>query len=175
MAIKLTIASARFTPIFPIAHTESYLDSSTYDDTMEWLSTVDSREDARLIASDIQSHRTIGQGRFVSPTHWCFLCLSSHTDFPARTFIEHLFELTQTRLERSYPKAASSQRPVLVSSINTTLQKFKDVLHTHKMKLLQLYNFSVRRSPKRRTYSVGTSDQGRLVNLSLTPATIYLP
>ncbi|PPQ97115.1 hypothetical protein CVT26_000597 [Gymnopilus dilepis] len=116
---------------------------SVYEDSLEWLSTLSSRDDARSIAMDIQSHRNIGQ------------------DFPARVFLEHLFELTQIRLERLHPFTADRQQPVLISIINSTLQSVKDSMQPHQMKLLQSYNHSVRRSPKRRNYSsVSTSEQG---------------
>ncbi|KAF8962842.1 SAC3/GANP/Nin1/mts3/eIF-3 p25 family-domain-containing protein [Flammula alnicola] len=115
---------------------------SCYDDVNEWLSTLSPRDDARRIAMDLQSHRNIGQ------------------DFPAQIFIEHLFEMTQTRFERLYPKSVDAHRAILNSNITSSLEAFKESIRPHQMKLLQTYNFSVRRSPKRRTFSVTTSDQG---------------
>ena len=138
---------------------------SVYEDSLEWLSTLSSRDDARSIAMDIQSHRNIGQGALKS-------CLklpitNMPIDFPARVFLEHLFELTQIRLERLHPFTADRQQPVLISIINSTLQSVKDSMQPHQMKLLQSYNHSVRRSPKRRNYSsVSTSEQGRSVGIS---------
>ncbi|KAH9475152.1 SAC3 family protein 1 [Psilocybe cubensis] len=115
---------------------------SAYEDLFEWLSSLDSREDANQIAMDVQSHRNIGQ------------------DFPAQIFIEHLYKLTQARLERAHPQFTTVTKPVLNTAIKSSLQSFKDEIEPHQMRLLQLYNFSVRRSPKRRAYSVATSDQG---------------
>ncbi|CAA7264544.1 unnamed protein product [Cyclocybe aegerita] len=115
---------------------------STYDDVNDWLSSLSSRDDARMIAMDIQSHRNIGQ------------------EFPVRIFLDHLFEITQIRFERLHPSAISSERPVLITKVNSTLEEFKEAMRPHQMRLLQAYNFIVRRSPKRRSYSVATSEQG---------------
>ncbi|KAF9552870.1 hypothetical protein CPC08DRAFT_822619 [Agrocybe pediades] len=116
---------------------------SAYDDCIEWLATLACREDARLVAVDVQSHRDIGQ------------------EFPARLFIEHLFELTEILLERTFPQVAVEQRPVLNSTVEETLKTFMDKdMEPLKMKLFRLYNLSARRSPKRRAYSVGTTEYG---------------
>ncbi|KAJ3510677.1 hypothetical protein NLJ89_g4539 [Agrocybe chaxingu] len=114
---------------------------SAYDDVNDWLCSLSSRDDARMIAMDIQSHRNIGQ------------------EFPLRILLDHLFEIIQIRFERLYPSAIASEQPVLTTKINSTLEAFEEAMKPHQMRLLQVYNFSVRRSPKRRSYSVTTSEQ----------------
>jgi len=105
---------------------------------------------------------------------WCGACTHcTFAAFPARIFIEHLFELIETQLDRTYPQAISEQKPVLTTAIDSMLQSFKDALQPQQMKLLQLYNFSVRRSPKRRTYSIATSEHGRFVFPSHSIPLIY--
>lgn len=79
------------------------------------------------------------------------------TEFPMRIFIEHLYELIQVQFERFYPNPAT--RLVLASDINLSLESLKEEIQPLHMKLLQAYNLSVRRSPKRRTYSVVTSEE----------------
>ena len=49
-----------FVPISTIPN--NYPKRSTYDDVNEWLSHWTSRDDARMVAMDLQSHRNIGQG-----------------------------------------------------------------------------------------------------------------
>ena len=43
---------------------------STFDNVNEWLSHWISRDDARMVAMDLQSHRNIGQGLFVVTTQF---------------------------------------------------------------------------------------------------------
>lgn len=130
---------------------------SAYDDVNEWLSHLTSREDAIMVAMDLQSHRNIGQGSFLPTINATYISFT--TDFPSRVFIEHLYEITQTRFERLNPSTVSSHQPILLSSIRSALDALKEEIHPRQMELLQTYNFSVRRSPKRRSYSVTTSEQ----------------
>ncbi|KAF8151652.1 SAC3/GANP/Nin1/mts3/eIF-3 p25 family-domain-containing protein [Crassisporium funariophilum] len=129
-------------PLPSFNHTLLDDSESAYDDANDWLSNLTSRDDARMVATDLQSHRNIGQ------------------DFPARIFIEHLFEVVQTRFQRLYPKTSNAQHPIPNSSITSSVESLKDIMRPHQMKLLQTYNFSVRRSPKRRAYSVTASILG---------------
>jgi len=115
---------------------------STFDNVNEWLSHWISRDDARMVAMDLQSHRNIGQ------------------DFPSRIFIEHLFEITQTRFQRLHSKVSKTQLIVPTSNITSSVDSFKTAMQHQYMKLLQTLNFSVRRSPKRRLDSVAPSEQG---------------
>lgn len=115
-----------------------------YDEVNDWLSSLTSRDDARLVATDLHSHRNIGQ------------------EFPARIFMDHLFELTEIRFERLFPRIVDIHRPILITSLNSAIQTLKDALRPHQLKLSQTYNFSVRRSPKRRAFSTTTSEVGRL-------------
>ncbi|KAF8814570.1 hypothetical protein BYT27DRAFT_7249958 [Phlegmacium glaucopus] len=114
---------------------------STFDDVNEWLSHWNSQDDARMVAMDLQSHRNIGQ------------------DFPTRIFIEHLFEITRTRFQRLHSKFSNNQFIVPTSSITSSIDSFKETMRHQQMKLLQILNFSVRRSPKRRLNSVAPSEQ----------------
>ena len=83
-------------------------------------------------------------------------------DFPSRIFIEHLFEITQTRFQGLHSKISThSQLVVPTSSITSSVDSFKTAMQHQHMKLLQTLNFSVRRSPKRRLDSVAPSEQGR--------------
>ncbi len=76
-----------------------------------------------------------------------------------RVFIDHLWELTQGQLEHWNPES-SRLRPVLTSDIDVAIESYKEEIQTHHLKLLQIYNFNVRRSPKRRVYSAASSEQG---------------
>ena len=82
-------------------------------------------------------------------------------DFPSRIFIEHLFEISQSRFERLHSKVSNTQLIVPTSSITSSVDSFKAAMQHQHMKLLQTLNFSVRRSPKRRLDSVAPSEQGR--------------
>ena len=85
------------------------------------------------------------------------------TDFPSRIFIEHLFEITQSRFQRLYSSKVSTNTQLVVptSSITSSVDSFKATMQHQHMKLLQILNFSVRRSPKRRLDSITSSEQGR--------------
>ncbi|KAF5319652.1 hypothetical protein D9619_008595 [Psilocybe cf. subviscida] len=135
-------------PPFDPAHID---DSETcYDEVNDWLSSLTSRDDARLVATDLHSHRNIGQ------------------EFPARIFMDHLFELTEIRFERLFPRIVDIHRPILITSINSAIQTLKDALRPHQLKLSQMYNFSVRRSPKRRAFSTTTSEVGSVKRARLS-------
>ena len=84
-------------------------------------------------------------------------------DFPSRIFIEHLFEITQTRFQRLHSKVSPTNTQLIVptSSITSSVDSFKATMQHQHMKLLQTLNFSVRRSPKRRLDSIAPSEQGR--------------
>ena len=83
-------------------------------------------------------------------------------DFPSRIFIEHLFEITQTRFQRLHSKVSTNTQLVVpTSNITSSVDSFKTAMRHQHMKLLQTLNFSVRRSPKRRLDSVAPSEQGR--------------
>ena len=84
-------------------------------------------------------------------------------DFPSRIFIEHLFEISQTRFQRLHSTKVSTNTQLIVptSSITSSVDSFKTTMEHQHMKLLQTLNFSVRRSPKRRFDSVAPSEQGR--------------
>lgn len=87
-----------------------------------------------------------------------FAVSQNFAEFPMRIFIEHLHELIQARFEHLC-STSSSARPVLTSDINSSLRSFKEEIQALHMKLLQAYNLSVRRSPKRRSYSLSSSEQ----------------
>ena len=76
-----------------------------------------------------------------------------------RVFIDRLWELTQTRLEHRSPES-SRLRPVVTSDLNLAIESYKEEIQAHHLKLLQIYNFKIRRSPKRRPYSAASSEQG---------------
>lgn len=81
---------------------------------------------------------------------------SSFSEFPLRAFIDLLYGLVQLRMGRLDPSA----HLILTSDLNLALESLKRELQPHHLQLLQVYNFSVRRSPKRRTCSVASSEQG---------------
>lgn len=49
---------------------------------------------------------------------------------------------------------------ILISDLDSALESLKQELQLHHFRLLQVYNFSVRRSPKRRTCSLASSEHG---------------
>jgi hypothetical protein len=82
--------------------------------------------------------------------------LTLFSDFPLPVFIDLLYKLMQIRIER----LDRSPHPILISDLTSGLESLKQGLQRHQLRLLRVYNFSVRRSPKRRTYSVASSEQG---------------
>ena len=82
--------------------------------------------------------------------------LTLFSDFPLPVFIDLLYELMQIRIER----LDQSPHRILISDLNSGIESLKQELQRHQLQLLRVYNFSVRRSPKRRTYSVASSEQG---------------
>jgi hypothetical protein len=124
-----------------------------------------------MVAMDLQSHRNLGQGLFVVTIRFNAVMFyaknikkSLHEiDFPSRIFIEHLFEITQTRFQRLHTikVLTNTQLVVPISSITSSVDSFKATMQHHQMKLLQTLNFSIRRSPKRRLDSVAPSELGR--------------
>ncbi|PPQ99374.1 hypothetical protein CVT24_009204 [Panaeolus cyanescens] len=131
----------------PIQHLPEFnggqiVDSETaYDDAAEWLSGLISRDDARLVAMDLQSHRNISQ------------------DFPARIFLEHLYELAQAQFERQLPQASRTPQVILNSDIKDNTTSYEKFVGKQQLRLFQILNFSSRRSPKRRNESLATSQQ----------------
>ncbi|KAF9530689.1 SAC3/GANP/Nin1/mts3/eIF-3 p25 family-domain-containing protein [Crepidotus variabilis] len=132
------------TPLTPLPDFDpTHVDDSesAYEDVMAWLSSLDSRDEARMIAMDIQAHRNIGQ------------------DFPMRIFVDHLLDITHTRVDRLDSTLSRSPRAILNANIELALESYEEESEPFKMKLLQTYNFIVRRSPKRRSHSTETSTQ----------------
>ena len=81
---------------------------------------------------------------------------TSVPDFPARLFIEHLFELTLLRSESYTKRPPHTKFHVLVVSITSRLESYDDVFEPHRVRLGQALNMSTRRSPKRRSISEET-------------------
>lgn len=109
-------------------------------------------------------HKNGRDGSPISPQHWARLVktstlyaisLSFFSDFPLSVFIDLLYCLVQIRIERLDP----SSHPILISDLDSALGSLKEGIQPHHLRLLQIYNLSARRSPKRRTYSVASSGQ----------------
>ena len=113
------------------------------------------RECSRWICNHIE---TLGK---VCLTTNAMFYAQHRIDFPSRVFIEHLFEITQTRSQQLHPKVSSTQPIVPTSSITSAVDSFNEAMRRQHMKLLQTLNFIVRRSPKRRLGSIAPSEQGR--------------
>jgi len=151
-----------FIPVFQMFSTTTK--RSTFDAVNEWLSHWISRDDARMIAMDLQSHRNIGQGSWKQPV--CSIPnahpQSLHRiDFPSQIFIEHLFEITQIRFQRLHLNVSNTQHIVPTSIITSSIDSFKEAMRHQQMKLLQTLNLSIRRSPKRGLDSVAPTEQDR--------------
>lgn len=110
---------------------------SAYEVAEQWLSALNQRGDASQVIMDLQSHRNIGQ------------------DFPVRAFIEHIAEILQIRLETQI--GAKKVYYITVTAVKSSLRSFESAIEPQQMKLGQVLNSSIRRSPKRRSYSVDTT------------------
>jgi len=61
----------------PVFHGEQLEDGEgAYDDADEWLNSLEVRNDAQLVATDLQSHRNIRQGILFSVLVFCL----THTE-----------------------------------------------------------------------------------------------
>ncbi|KAG5652360.1 hypothetical protein H0H81_005262 [Sphagnurus paluster] len=126
--------------------------NSAYDYIAVWLSAIGGN--ALALAQNLRGHRDIGQ------------------DFPAREFFGHLWELcqsqTETRLQPKHPHPRPHARPydarttptpplyVPISDIDAALGAQGALYAPYRAQLGKVLHMSVRRSPKRRSASIGT-------------------
>lgn len=96
-----------------------------------------------------------------------FCLVTNHMpDFPVRAFIEHIAEILQIRWENLI--GAKKLHYITVTAVKSSLQSFESAIEPQQMKLGQVLNSSIRRSPKRRSYSVDTT-QTRFVKSLISP------
>ncbi|KAF5344851.1 hypothetical protein D9756_011184 [Leucocoprinus leucothites] len=113
--------------------------NTAYETAFTWLSRVNDQGDTEKIAVDLQSHINIGQV------------------FPARTFIQHLLELTVLRTEKHTNVASSQARQdIPVVDLKAAEELFEAAIQPFQTQLNVALNMSVRRSPRRRSMSEET-------------------
>ncbi|KAF8063426.1 SAC3/GANP/Nin1/mts3/eIF-3 p25 family-domain-containing protein [Lyophyllum atratum] len=103
--------------------------SSAYDHIIAWLSAMGGS--AENIALNLQTHRDIGQ------------------DFPAREFLEQLWDFTQSKVEMRLKRDPRTKFYILISDITVALEAQRKAYEPHKARLGKALHMSVRRSPKR--------------------------
>ena len=91
-------------------------------------------------------------------------------DFPVRAFIEHIAEILQIRLENLI--GAKKLHYIAVTAVKSSLRSFESAIEPQQMKLGQILNSSIRRSPKRRSYSADTT-QTKYVKSFISPDDAY--
>jgi hypothetical protein len=74
-------------------------------------------------------------------------------DFPVTVFLDHMCNLAQHRTQSHAGKNPDTQFSVPKVEVTDTLQQFQLSLEYYSAKLLQVYAFHVRHSPKRRSVS----------------------
>jgi hypothetical protein len=80
-----------------------------------------------------------------------------HIDFPTRTFIQHLLELTVLRTEKHASiKSSQETRLIPLIDLKAALELFEAAIQPFQTNLSLALNMSVRRSPKRRGMSEET-------------------
>ncbi|KXN83005.1 SAC3 family protein 1 [Leucoagaricus sp. SymC.cos] len=123
--------------LLPSFDVNAVRDSDTaYQTAFTWLSRINDQGGTEKITVDLQSHINIGQ------------------DFPARTFIQHLLELTVLRTE----KHANITKPqekhnIPAIDLKAASELFEASIQPFQTSLSLALNMSVRRSPKRRGMS----------------------
>jgi hypothetical protein len=96
-----------------------------------------------------------------------FCLVTNHMpDFPVRAFIEHIAEILQIRWENVI--GAKKLHYITVTAVKSSLQSFESAIEPQQMKLGLVLNSSIRRSPKRRSYSVDTT-QTKYVKSLISP------
>ncbi|EKM74835.1 hypothetical protein AGABI1DRAFT_132809 [Agaricus bisporus var. burnettii JB137-S8] len=125
---------------------------TTYESALAWLSRVNHDGDTEKIAIDLQSHFNIGQ------------------EFPARTFIQHLLELTVLRTEKHTNIKPQERQHIPLVDLKAASELFETTIQKFWMNLNLALNMSVRRSPKRRETSEETdaSPEAKRRRTSLT-------
>ncbi|KAJ3576018.1 hypothetical protein NP233_g719 [Leucocoprinus birnbaumii] len=130
---------------------------TAYETAFTWLSRINDRGDTEKIAVDLQSHININQ------------------DFPARTFIQHLLELTVLRTEKHTNVAsAQTKQDIPIVDLKAAEELFEAAIPTYQTQLNLALNMSVRRSPKRRGMSEeteGASPEAKRLKLATSFAT----
>ncbi|KAJ3554038.1 hypothetical protein NP233_g12506 [Leucocoprinus birnbaumii] len=146
---------------------------ATYETAFTWLSRINDRGDTEKIAVDLQSHVNINQGAQPSSN----LANDSHplADFPARTFIQHLLELTVLRTEKHTNVAsAQTKQDIPIVDLKAAEELFEATIPVYQTQLNLALNMSVRRSPKRRGMSEeteGASPEAKRLKLATSFAT----
>ncbi|KAF9466728.1 SAC3/GANP/Nin1/mts3/eIF-3 p25 family-domain-containing protein [Collybia nuda] len=123
-------------PLFQGGEVQS--SSSAYEYVSKWLSDAGLGEDATSIVFNLQSHKNIGQ------------------DFPAREFLQQLWNLTEIHVEILARQRARSTFYIPTAGITISLEAYLNAFQSHKDSLGQALNLSIRRSPKRRSVSEDT-------------------
>ena len=96
-----------------------------------------------------------------------FCLVTNHMpDFPVRAFIEHIAEILQIRWENLI--GAKKLHYIAVTAVKSSLRSFESAIEPQQMKLGQILNSSIRRSPKRRSYSADTT-QTKYVKSLISP------
>lgn len=131
---------------------------SAYDYVTSWFLNIGSGSSVDNIARDLQSHRDIGQ------------------DFPARLFVEHLWERTLSQGEGHTKRPLYTKFLVFTASITSCLETYDIGMEPHRLRLGQALNMTSRRSPKRRSISEETDltssqlSKRRRLSLSVEPS-----
>ncbi|KAF6752642.1 nuclear pore-associated protein [Ephemerocybe angulata] len=119
---------------------------SAYEYAEEWLAEMSSRIDISLVLVDIESHRNIEQ------------------DFPARAFLDHLLEIAQVDAEQALGGGklangtSNKKHLVLKAELAESTESLEEALSPLRVRLSHRLSKTVRRNPKRRSYSTAASD-----------------
>lgn len=90
----------------------------------------------------------------IHPFNLCLSLRISVSDFPARTFIQHLLELTVLRTEKHIHVASSqTKQDIPIIDIEAASELFENAVELYRTQLNLVLNVSIRRSPKRRGMS----------------------
>ncbi|RXW14883.1 hypothetical protein EST38_g10970 [Candolleomyces aberdarensis] len=128
------------TPSFGLIEFEDNIfddSDSAYDAAEDWLSSLSMQIDVSLVLVDIESHRKIEQ------------------DFPSRAFLDHIVEIAQAQAESTLGEDRTYL--VLTADLEGSVAALEESLSPLRVKLSHRLNNTARRSPRRRSRSVATS------------------
>ncbi|KAJ2912862.1 hypothetical protein MD484_g7546, partial [Candolleomyces efflorescens] len=110
---------------------------SAYDAAEDWLASLSVQIDVSLVLMDIESYRKIEQ------------------DFPSRAFLDHIVEIAQAQAESTLGKG--KMHLVLKADLESSVKALEESLSPLRVKLSHRLNNTARRTPRRRSRSVATS------------------
>ncbi|KAK7047608.1 actin cytoskeleton and mitosis protein [Paramarasmius palmivorus] len=135
-----TLLDRPITERFPAFQASEVEDSpSTYETVFRWLSEANARDG---IMMDLEGHQTTGK------------------IFPARIFLDHLRQLVEYQTGHDLAQESDTVYYVLNAEAETSRQALEKAIQPQQATLSHTFNFTFRRSPKRRSLTSNADTEG---------------